>query len=84
MKYSVASTSNLIWSSSGEQGKWARHEESARFDSRRRERVGKHYHLTLPKQGRSESILNGVLRSRANPTDTGDEQWTGNRLEFWL
>jgi uncharacterized protein YjbI with pentapeptide repeats len=32
----------------------------------------------------SESILNGVSRSRVNHTDTGDEQWTGNRLESSL
>jgi hypothetical protein len=29
-------------------------------------------------------ILNGVLRSREDHTDTGDEQWKENRLESWL
>jgi hypothetical protein len=46
--------------------------------------MGEHHHLTLLKQGGSVSILNGVPRSRADHTDTGDEQWIENRLEFWL
>jgi hypothetical protein len=46
--------------------------------------MGDHQHLPLLKQGSSERILNGVPRRRVNPTDTGDEQWTGNRLESSL
>jgi hypothetical protein len=59
-------------------------EESERFDNRKGALMGDHQHLTLLKQGSSERILNGVPRSQANHTDTGDEQWTGNRLESWL